>query len=111
MAKNFPERSESYRLEHRFREVLVDEQIKIEEIKEIVVHRFQLGDVEDPILYAGEPLYKWQQSDQGQWVIEHAIEQPTWHRQADIYNYGFQFAITAKLKVEDITYFNLKWGV
>ena len=99
-----------YKLEHSFREVTVDGQVKIQEIKEIVVHRFQLGDVEDPVLYAGEPLYQWQQSEPGKWVMEHAIEPPVWHKQPDIYNYGYQFAISAKLTAENITYFKLKWG-
>ena len=99
-----------YKLEHSFREVMVDGQVKIQEIKEIVVHKFQLGDVEDPVLYAGEPLWQWQQSEPGKWVMEHAIEPPVWHKQPDLVNYGYQFAISAKLRSEDVTYFKLKWG-
>ena len=70
---------------------------RVEETKEVVVHTFTMGDVEDPDLYAAEPLYQWQQSEIGQWVMEHAIETPCWHRQADPYNHGYQYAITAKL--------------
>jgi hypothetical protein len=70
---------------------------RVEETKEVIVHTFTMGDVEDPDLYAAEPLYQWQQSEIGQWVMEHAIETPCWHRQADPYNHGYQYAITAKL--------------
>ena len=83
---------------------------KVIEVKTVVVHRFLMGDVEDPDLYAAEPMWKWQQSEQGAWVMEHAVESPVWHRQADPYNYGYQYAISAKLTTKDLTYFYLKWG-
>jgi len=82
---------------------------KIVEIKEVIVYRFIVGDVEDPDLYAGEPLYKWQQSEMGQWVMEHAIETPVWHRFSDPVTFGHKYAIRAKLSGKDLTYFYLKW--
>jgi len=82
---------------------------KIVEVQEVTVYTFTMGDVEDPDLYAGEPLYKWQQSEMGQWIMEHAVETPVWHRQADIVNYGHRYIIRAKLAGKDLTYFYLKW--
>ena len=82
---------------------------RIVEIREVVVYRFTMGDVEDPDLYAAEPLLKWQESEMGQWVMSHAVEQPVWHRQADMLNFGYKYAITAKLQGKDLTYFYLKW--
>ena len=52
----------------------------VSEIHQVVVYRFQMGDVEDPDLYAGESLLKWQQSEAGQFVIKNAIDQPEWRR-------------------------------
>ena len=98
-----------YKLEHSFREVTVDGQVKIQEIKEIVVHRFQLGDVEDPVLYAGEPLYQWQQSEPGKWVMEHATEKPRWLRNISYQTYSYEYTILARLIEKDITYFKLKF--
>ena len=95
-----------YRLNHSFKR----ENNQVVETKEIVVHTFQLGDVEDPELYAAGPLIDWEKSEQGQWVMEHAVEQPMWHRNSDFAHYGYSFAITAKLKGSDISYFMLKWG-
>lgn len=83
---------------------------KVVEVKEITVHKFTMGDVEDPVLYAGEPLYKWQSSEAGQWVMEHAVETPVWHRQVNPTMYGHTFIIRARLTAQDITYFLLKFG-
>jgi hypothetical protein len=79
-------------------------------IYKIVVHRFRMGDVEDPDLYAGEPLWKWQQSEMGQWIMERAVDTPEWHRRADMMQYGYEYAIIAKLKDIDYTFWALKWG-
>ena len=39
---------------------------------DVVVHEFPMGDVEDPDLYAAQPLWDWQNSEAGAWVMEHA---------------------------------------
>ncbi len=78
--------------------------------KEIVVHTFQMGDVDDPDLYAAEPLYQWQQSDQGRWVMERAIETPVWHRMADPMSFGHKYLITATFQEKHITEFYLRFG-
>jgi len=81
-----------------------------ERIHKVVAHRFKMGDVEDPDLYAAQPLWEWQESEQGRWIMEHAIDQPEWHRQHDVMNYGYDFAITAKLRGRDYTFWTLKWN-
>jgi len=43
---------------------------RVEEVRTIVVHEFLMGDVEDPDLYAADPLIKWEQSEIGQWVMK-----------------------------------------
>jgi hypothetical protein len=83
---------------------------RVHEIKNVVVHTFSMGDVEDPDIYAAEPLLKWQQSESGSWVMCHCLEQPVWHRYADPMSYGYKYAITAKLSGKDYTYWSLKWG-
>jgi hypothetical protein len=79
-------------------------------VKEVVVHTFGMGDVDDPDLYAAEPLWAWQNTDEGKWVMENAIETPSWHRHADPRTYGYRYAIRAKLKDVDYTFWCLKWG-
>lgn len=83
---------------------------RVEETQQVTVHEFTMGDVEDPDLYAAEPLYKWQQSEIGQWVMEHAVETPCWHRMPDDVSYGYKYKITAKLQGARLTEWILKYG-
>lgn len=83
---------------------------RVYEIKKITVHQFQMGDVEDPDLYAAEPLIEWQNSEMGKWVMGKAVETPEWHRHLDPFTYGYRYAIVAKLKDVDFTFWQLKWG-
>ena len=69
---------------------------RVEECKELVVHSFTMGDVEDPDLYAAEPLMKWEQSDFGQWCMKNAADTPTWYRMADPISFGYKYEIRAK---------------
>lgn len=69
-----------------------------------------MGDVEDPVLMAAEPLYKWEKSEAGQWIMEHAVETPTWHRFDDPAIFGHRFVIKARLTDKDYTFWALKWA-
>jgi hypothetical protein len=82
---------------------------KAVKFSDVVVHWFNMGDVEDPDLYAGQPLYDWQQTEAGQWVMEHAVETPFWHRHVDPYTFGWKYYIVARLSEQDQTYWTLKW--
>ena len=75
----------------------------------IVVHRFGVGDVDDPDLYAAEPIYQWEKSEAGQWVMANSIETPSWHRSVDMNTYGHRYEIRADLHDQDVTFFKLKW--
>jgi hypothetical protein len=83
---------------------------RVHEIHTVVVHRFRMGDVEDPDLYAAQPLWEWQESEMGKWVTERAVDTPEWHRNTNYQNYYIQYAIVAKLKDVDYTFWTLKWG-
>lgn len=80
------------------------------EVKEVVVHVFELSDVDDPDLYAAQPIYEWQNSESGKWVMEHAVDKPVWHRMLDPMVFGYKYKITAKLTAKDYTFWTLKWG-
>ena len=86
---------------------LIDD--KVVKISDVKVHEFNMGDVEDPDLYAAQPLYEWQQSEAGKWVMENAVVTPFWHRTTDPYNYGYKYYVIARLKEQDQTYWTLKW--
>ena len=86
---------------------VVDNQII--EISDLIVHSFTMGDVEDPDLYAAQPIYEWQQSEAGKWVMSNAIETPFWHRSVDPASYGHKYFIVARMTVKDQTFFKLKF--
>lgn len=82
---------------------------KAVKFSDVAVHSFNMGDVEDPDLYAAQPIMEWQQSEAGQWVMEHAVETPFWHRHVDPHSYGYKYYIIARLAEQDQTYWALKW--
>lgn len=83
---------------------------RVEEVKTIVVHEFSMGDVDDPDLYAAQPLYEWEKSEIGQWVMKNACDTPTWYRMADQLSYGYRYQIRAKLMGPALTEWLLRYG-
>ena len=74
-------------------------------MKTIVAHRFTVGDVEDPDIYAAEPLWEWQNSEAGKWAMENCSETPSWHRDMDPQYYGIRITLTPEL----YTFWKLKY--
>lgn len=94
----------------RFKVKEEDGQRIVEEIHKVVVHTFRISDVEDPDLWAGQSLYEWQESDQGKFVMTHAIDKPEWHRQLDTYGMGWMYTVVAELESKKLSEFYLRWG-
>jgi hypothetical protein len=82
---------------------------RVVRFNDICVHEFTMGDVEDPDLYAAEPIMAWQNSEAGQFVMEHAVETPYWLRQINHSTYGYQYRIMARLSEQNQTFFKLKF--
>lgn len=76
---------------------------------DVLVHEFFLGDVEDPDVYAGAPIWEWQQSEVGKWVMEHAVEKPYWTKRVDMASYGYKCSIVARLNEADQVFYRLKY--
>jgi hypothetical protein len=83
---------------------------QVEQIHTVTVHEFTMSDVEDPELYAAQPLMEWQNTESGCWVLKHAVETPMWHRVIDPFSFGWKYAIVARLRGADYTFYQLKWG-
>lgn len=73
------------------------------------VHQIRLSDSDDPDLYVAEPIYQWQQTEAGKWVMQHSKPEPQWFRSLDINTYGYIYTIRAELTPEEITFFELKY--
>ena len=73
-----------------------------------LVYKFQLGDVEDPEIYASQPILDWQNSEHGRWVMEHGLD-PTFHIIADYMTYSYVINITAHITPKRWTEYCLKF--
>jgi hypothetical protein len=92
------------------------EQVKIindraVKFRDVCVHEIRMGDVEDPDIMVADPIWKWQQSDAGKFIMEHAVEKPYWTRQADMSSYGHLYRIMARLSEQHETFWTLKWSL
>jgi hypothetical protein len=82
----------------------------VKEIHKVVVHKFNLSDVEDPDIYAAGPIFDWERSEAGQFVMQHAIDKPEWHRHMDPMWMGYRYIIMAELESKKLSEFYLRWG-
>jgi len=97
-------------IRNKYNIVKYGEEERVEECREMVLHTFTMGDVEDPDLYAAEPLWKWEQSEFGQWCMKNAADTPTWHRIADPMTFGYKYQIRAKFMGPALTEMLLRKG-
>ena len=82
----------------------------VQEIHKVVVHTFTVGDVDDPEIYAAQPIWEWQQTDAGKFIMENSIDTPSYHHHIDYASYGHRYAITAELEKKKLSEFLLKFG-
>lgn len=76
---------------------------------EYLVHKIRMSDVEDPDLFVGQPIYDWQQTDSGKYIMKHSVPEPQWRREIDYATYGYTYGIFAYLTPEQLTYYKLKY--
>lgn len=77
--------------------------------RDVCVHEITMGDVEDPDLFVAEPIWRWQQTDEGRFIMSHAVEPPYWTRTVDYASYGHRYRIIARLDEQHETFWRLKW--
>jgi hypothetical protein len=75
----------------------------------MVFHSFVMGDVDDVDIYAAHPIWEWQQTEQGRWVMQHARDL-AYHTAPDINTFGYRVTITGHLDPGPrLTEYLLKW--
>lgn len=72
-----------------------------------VLHKFTMGDCDDVEIYAAEPIYKWQQTPEGKWAMEHAKD-IYWVSEIDYAYMGHRIAIIGWLSSKHATFYALK---
>lgn len=75
--------------------------------RDVCVHEITLGDVEDPNLWVAEPIWQWQQTEPGKFVMEHAEEAPYWVSGVNYNNWGTSYRIMARLSEQNETFWRL----
>ena len=79
-------------------------------MQRVTFHTFRMGDVEDPDIYAAQPIWEWQQTEPGQWVLIHCPD-PRYVVESDNMSWGYRVRLYGELEEKDATFFQLKWGV
>ena len=83
---------------------------QVDEIHTMAVHKIHMGDVEDPDLMVAQPIWEWQQSPQGQFVMDNAMIVPKWERVQNPMYMGWTYVIIAELEAKKLTEYYLKFG-
>ena len=74
-----------------------------------VVHTIIVTDSYDPEIAVAQPIYDWQQTDSGKWVMKNSVPVASYHRHTDYSKFGYVYQIRAYLTPEQITFFELKF--
>jgi hypothetical protein len=72
-----------------------------------ILHEFRMADVEDVDIYVAQPIYEWQQTEQGKWCMENAKDLE-YHTQMDYLTMGHRVVITGYLCGKHATFYALK---
>ena len=78
-------------------------------MKQYVFHTFRMGDVEDPEVFVAQPIYEWQQTEKGSWVMAHCPD-PQFRISPDTYAWGHEVNVYGPLEESAAVIFLLKWG-
>jgi hypothetical protein len=69
-----------------------------------------MGDVDDIDIYVAQPIYEWQQTEQGRWVMENA-HNLTYVTQPDDVNWGHSIVIRGEINdPHKVTEYFLRWS-
>jgi hypothetical protein len=75
----------------------------------LTLHSFNIGDVEDPELYAAEPLHKFMQTEQGQWIKANCPD-PRYIVRPDIQCWGHKIIVYGDVEDQLATEYLLRWS-
>lgn len=69
-----------------------------------------MGDVDDVDIYVAQPIYEWQQTDKGRWVMSHA-EDLVYNTGPCPETFGYKIVITGRIEEGPLlTEYLLRWG-
>jgi hypothetical protein len=74
----------------------------------VIFHSFTMGDVDDVDIYVAQPIWEWQQTDQGKWVMSNASDLK-YYTHADPNTFGHRVTIRGELEEIKATEYYLRW--
>lgn len=74
-------------------------------VEKLIIHDFN----DDPALIAGKPIYDWERSEKGQWVMKHGLD-PTFSIMMNHSTMSYVILITAHITPKRWTEFCLKFS-
>ena len=75
--------------------------------RDVCVHEIRMADVEDPDLFVAQPIWEWQQTAPGKFIMENAEQTPYWTSHLDHDTYGHVYRIMARLSEQNETFWRL----
>lgn len=78
-------------------------------MQQVTFHTFSMGDVDDPDIYVAQPIWEWQQTEPGQWVMAHCKD-PRYSIGPDGVSWGHRVRLYGQLEDKDAMFWQLKWG-
>lgn len=75
----------------------------------ICVHKFTLGDVEDPEIYSDTHIWDWLESDPAGKFCKNNSKQLTRKISQDDFGYGYQVEVFAEFGDKEMTFYGLKY--
>lgn len=76
---------------------------------QVTFHSFSMGDVDDVDIYVAEPIYHWQQTDHGRWVMQHARDL-RYYTSTDHNTFGYHVTILGDIDPGPLlTEYFLRW--
>lgn len=67
-----------------------------------------MGDVDDVDIYVAQPIYEWQQTEQGKWVMANANDLK-YYTGVDPATFGYKVTIQGDLEEKRATEYFLRW--
>ena len=77
-------------------------------MKRIVFATFNMGDVEDPEIYIAQPIWEFQQTPKGKWMMENCKD-PVYDIHPCPETYGYRAVIYGTVEDIQATEFYLRW--
>lgn len=76
---------------------------------EYLVYSISVGDVDIPDLLVNEPIYMWQQTDAGKYVMENSSPEPMLRRVTEQADFCYKYSIYAYFTPQQLTYYTLRF--